>query len=126
MHEHSLVRALLRQVEAIAAEHPGSQIKSFRVRIGEFSGVEVDLLASAYDVLVQDTSLRGAVLNVERVPLEAVCDQCGHEFHIERFQFECDKCGCLRLTLRGGEELLLDSVTLEETVHEQKYSGANA
>jgi Zn finger protein HypA/HybF involved in hydrogenase expression len=73
------------------------------------------LLASAYDDLVEDSSLRGTVLNVQRVPLSAVCDQCGHEFHIERFLFECDKCGSLRLSLRGGEELLLDSVTMEET-----------
>src|SRR6476646_10058389 len=121
MHEHSLVRALLRKVEDIAAEHPGNQIVTIRVRIGEFSGAEADLLSSAYDELVKDTSLRGAALNVERVPLEAVCDQCGHQFHIERFHFECDKCGSVRLSLRGGEELLLDSVTLEETVDEPKH-----
>ena len=77
MHEHSLVRALLRQVEKIAAEHPGSQIISVRVRIGEFSGVEPDLLSSAYDDLVQDTPLQDAALNLERVPLEGLCDQCG-------------------------------------------------
>ena len=99
----------------MAAEHPGSRVVSVRVRIGEFSGVEPDLLSSAYDDLVQDTPLQDAALDMERVPLEAVCDQCGHQFRIERFHFECDQCGSLRLTLRGGEELLLDSVTLEET-----------
>ena len=52
---------------------------------------------------------------VVRVPLTAVCDQCGNQFRVERFKFQCDQCGSLRLALRGGEELLLESVTFEET-----------
>jgi hydrogenase nickel incorporation protein HypA/HybF len=115
MHERSLVRALLRQVEKIAAEHPDSQIISVRVRVGEFSGVEPDLLSSAYDDLVQNTALQDAALNLERVPLEAHCEQCGCQFRIERFNFQCDECGSLKLTLCGGEEMLLDSVAMEET-----------
>jgi len=115
MHERSLVKALLRQVESVAREHPGSHVVSIRVRIGEFSGVEPDLLASAYDDLVQDSALCGSTLGMERVPLEAICQQCGHKFRIERFHFQCEKCGSLKLALHGGEELLLDSVTFEET-----------
>ena len=114
MHERSLVRALLRQVQTVADENARCRIVSIRVRIGEFSGVEPDLLCSAYDDLVQDTPLRGAELKMKRVPLEAVCDQCGNQFRIERFHFQCDKCGSVRLALCGGEELLLESVTFEE------------
>jgi hydrogenase nickel incorporation protein HypA/HybF len=115
MHERSLVRALLRQVEDVAAQHPGSNIQSIRVRIGELSGVESALLASAYDELVQDTPLRGASLDLEHVRLKAVCQTCGHEFPIEHFHFQCDRCGSVDLTVLGGEELLLDSVMFEET-----------
>jgi hydrogenase nickel incorporation protein HypA/HybF len=115
MHERSLVKALLRQVEDVAAEHPGSHIRSIRVRIGEFSGVEPDLLASAYNDLVQDTQLSDATLDLERAKLEGVCDQCGNCFRIEHFDFQCVRCGSLRVTVRGGEELLLESVMIEET-----------
>ncbi|MEX0613442.1 MAG: hydrogenase maturation nickel metallochaperone HypA [Pirellulales bacterium] len=114
MHERSLVKALLRQVEGVAAEHPGSHVLSIRVRIGEFSGVEPELLASAYDDLVMNTPFCGAALDLERVPLEGVCEQCGSRFGIERFNFQCAKCGSLRLTVHGGEEMLLDAVTMEE------------
>ena len=115
MHERSLVKALLRRVEDLAAEHPGSHVVSVRVRIGEFSGVEPELLASAYHDLITDTALRGAALDLEQVPLEAVCEQCGSQFRIERFNFRCDICGSMELTIRGGEEMLLDSVTMEES-----------
>ena len=100
MHERSLVKALLRQVGELAAEYPGSRIRSIQVCIGEFSGVEPELLASAYDDLVIETPFRGAALNLEQVPLEAGCDQCGSRFRIERFNFQCDKCGSPRLTIR--------------------------
>ncbi len=115
MHERSLVKALLRQVKGVAAEHPGSCVVSIRVCIGEFSGVEPELLASAYRDLITDTPLRGAALDVEQVPLEAVCEQCGRQFRVERFNFQCDVCGSMKLTIRGGEEMLLDSVTLKES-----------
>jgi hydrogenase nickel incorporation protein HypA/HybF len=115
MHERSLVKALLRQVEHVAGEYPGSRVVAIRLRIGEFSGVEMELLASAYEDLVTETPFRGATLNLEQLPLEAVCDQCGSRFRIERFTFQCNGCGSLQLSIHGGEEMLLDSVTMEET-----------
>jgi hydrogenase nickel incorporation protein HypA/HybF len=114
MHERSLVRALLRQVEKIADENASGRVVAIHVRIGEFSGVEPDLLAGAYDDLVQETRLQGAALELQKTPLQAVCDQCGDRFRIERFNFQCGKCGSLSLALSGGEEMLLESVTMEE------------
>jgi len=115
MHERSLVRALLRQVQQIADGDSASRVVSIHVRIGEFCGVEPELLASAYSDLVAHTPLRGAALDLVRVPLEGICDLCGSRFRIERFNFQCDQCGSLNLTLQGGEEMLLESVTMEET-----------
>jgi len=114
MHERSLVRALLRQVEALAAEHAPHRVLGIRVRIGEFSGVEPELLQSAYDDMVEHTTLRGAELAIDEVPLEAVCQQCGQTFHVDNFRFECAECGSVQLTISGGEELLLESVAMEE------------
>ena len=116
MHERSLVRALLRQVEHVAAEHPSCRILTIRLCIGEFSGVEPELLATAYGHLVRDTPLRDAALELKYVPLEATCEQCGGRFRVERFKFKCVTCGSVRLVVTGGEEMLLESVTFEEVV----------
>jgi hydrogenase nickel insertion protein HypA len=89
-------------------------VLAIRVRVGELCGVEPKLLSSAYDDLVRDTPLRGATLEMECVPLKAICDQCGNKFRIVGFHYECDQCGSLRLSLRGGDELCLDSVRFEE------------
>src|SRR3972149_380816 len=114
MHERSVVRALLRQVEALAAEHPASRVRAGRVRIGEFSGVEPALLRSAYDELVEETTLRGATLEAQQVPLEAICDEGGLNFRVDDCRFACKPGGSLQLTICGGEELLLESISMEE------------
>jgi hydrogenase nickel incorporation protein HypA/HybF len=114
MHEWSLVRALLRQVETLAKQYPHSCITQVRVRFGEFSGVEPELLKGAYEQLVSSTSMHGAELLMEAVRLEAECRNCGHRFAVERFHFECPVCGSSLLTICGGEELMLESVVLED------------
>ena len=116
MHERSLVKALLRQVEDVAAKRPAGRVAKIRVRVGEFSGVEPELLASAYEDIVAGTPFRDAVLDWERVPREGCCDQCNHRFRIERFEFQCDLCGSRKITVLGGEELQLDSITMVEVV----------
>jgi hydrogenase nickel incorporation protein HypA/HybF len=103
-------------VQQIADENSGGRVLSIRVLVGEFSGVEPELLASAYAELIQETYFSDARLDWEKVPLEGVCDQCRKRFRIEQFSFQCARCGSMHVTLRGGEELLLDSVTMEETL----------
>ena len=126
MHERSLVRALLRQVEALAAAHRSNRVIAIRVKIGEFSGVEPELLATAYDDLVEKSALCGAELEIERVPLEATCQRCERQFRIGDYRFKCIGCGGTQLTISGGEELLLDSVTMEEEWDEEKSACRDA
>lgn len=116
MHERSLVRALLKKVQQVADENVAGRVLSIRVRIGEFSGVEPELVANAYYELIQDTRFSDTSLEVEQAPMEAVCDECGCNFRIEQFHFNCARCGSPYVEIRGGEELLLDSVTMEETL----------
>lgn len=113
MHERSLVRALLRQALGIMAQQGASRALAIRLSVGEFSGVEPELLRTAYDEMVQDTALCGAELTVEQIPLTAACEQCGCEFPVKRFRFECPACRSRQVSIRRGDELLLDTITLE-------------
>ena len=116
MNEGPLIQALIKKVQQVAEANGATRVISIHVRIGESSPVDPELFSSTYQNLVQDTPLKDAVLTLERAQLEAVCNQCGNRFPIEHGHFECDKCGSMRLSLCGDEELLLESVTLEEQV----------
>jgi hydrogenase nickel incorporation protein HypA/HybF len=114
MHELSLARALLRQVEELRQSHRAAGVRTVRVSVGEFSGVEADLLDTAFCHLTEGTPLEGARLSIERVPLEARCTVCKHEFAVRGFRFFCPRCDARDVRIVGGEELMLESLTLAE------------
>lgn len=114
MHEASLVRSLVRQVEQLAQRHGACRVKEVKVSVGEFSGVEPDLLVTAFERQIEGTPLDGARLLLEPVKLAAACAACGHEFAVERFDFTCPSCGRPGAgKVTRGEELMLESLTLE-------------
>lgn len=114
MHERSLVRALLTQVGELLQQHHAPRVASVRVRIGEFSGVEPELFRLAFDDMVQATPFRGASLELKTVDLEARCEECERRFHVPSFRFHCPDCGSTKTAVICGEELLLESVTMED------------
>jgi Zn finger protein HypA/HybF involved in hydrogenase expression len=114
MDTQTLVRNLVRQVEDEVAKYPGGHVVSLRVRVGELSGVETRTLSRAYAEAVRNSLLRGTAVTIETEVPDAVCDQCGNKFRFEPGKSECNKCGSMRLSLHGGEQLYLDSVLLED------------
>ena len=113
MHERSLVRALLANVEDLMQQQSGDRVVAVNISVGDFSGVEPDLLKIAFDDLVRSTRAMGALLHIQRVSLEARCHDCCCAFHVQRFRFECPRCGSRDIKIVRGEGLMLESVTME-------------
>ncbi len=113
MHEVSVARSLIREVEAIAARAGAERVTSIRVRVGEFSGVDPDLLQSAVALVTTHGIARNLDVIVERIALTARCSACDSEFAVQRFKFICPKCCSTETRIVAGEELVLDTVTLE-------------
>ncbi|MCP5000543.1 MAG: hydrogenase maturation nickel metallochaperone HypA [Hyphomicrobiales bacterium] len=104
---------MLRSLEKLLAEHQAAKATSVNVIVGEFAGVEPDLLESAFKQEAEGGAAEGARLCIMRTSLAGKCDCCRHEFPIKRFRFVCPLCGANNVTVKGGEELLLESVTME-------------
>ncbi|HVX12236.1 MAG TPA: hydrogenase maturation nickel metallochaperone HypA [Pirellulales bacterium] len=114
MHEHSLVQALLAQVERLTDAQGPCEVEEVHVRMGPFSGVEPLLVESAFEALVAGTSLGKARLVIEEVPLSARCAVCGHHFEVLRFQFRCPACDTREIEVTGGDGFMLESITLRQ------------
>ncbi len=115
MHEFSLAQAILDEVDRVRREHGGGRVKAFRIEAGELAGVETALLTGAIEMLLAGSSDEGAILELEAVPVEAHCQECGAEFRVQRFQFLCPHCGGGSLEVLRGEGLVLRDVTLERS-----------
>ena len=113
MHEISLVKALLCQIEDLVVQHRAKRVSCVKLTVGEFSGVEPDLLEMAFVQQSQNSTIAGASLSMTRRPLTGVCRSCSEEFPIVQFRFQCPGCGSADVQVSSGEELILESVTME-------------
>ena len=113
MHEESLVKGLLQQVEQIQAENGSGQVLEIQVEVGPLSGVEPLLFSLAFDRLIPGTIAEGARLNLVEVPLHAHCPACDLELEVIAFNFHCPHCqGNLRV--QRGDGLFLTGLTLSD------------
>lgn len=115
MHELSICQSLVAQLEGIALERNAQVIAQVTIGIGPLSGVEADLLKSAYPVASAGTIAESAELVVQALPIVVKCTQCGSESEALANKLTCKHCGDWHTTLLSGDELLLMSVELEKT-----------
>ncbi len=108
MHEVSLVRSLLEQVDRIVIEQDGRAAVEVRVEIGPLSGVEPLLLKEAFAQLAGN-----GTLIIDEVPLTARCDSCHTEFELETFGFVCPHCDSRETSIVRGDTFRLMSVTVD-------------
>jgi len=114
MHELAICQSLIEQVEVIAQEHKAQSVSSIVIGMGPLSGVEVQLLTSAYPIASAGTVAEDAELVVEHLPIKVKCTQCGSESDALPNKLICKQCGDWRTTLLSGDEMMLLKVELEK------------
>ncbi len=113
MHEASLVRSLLTQVEQLRAVHGGGTVTQIEVEIGPLSGVEALLVRDAFSWLAAESNLHNAELVIHETELQAVCNECGNAFTLPSFRFECPHCESRHVRVTHGDQFRLLNVTME-------------
>jgi hydrogenase nickel incorporation protein HypA/HybF len=82
--------------------------------VGHLRQVVPGALEFAFELTAAGTSVEGAELDMEVVPAAGRCRSCGVESELAGFPLQCAGCGSSDLQLIRGEELLVDSLELEE------------
>jgi hydrogenase nickel incorporation protein HypA/HybF len=116
MHELALATGILEAAEAalVQAGDPTARVRRVRVRLGEFAGVQGELLANAFELARAGTSLAKAELAIERVEASFLCLACRKTVSRPSEDGACPACGARRLQLQTGRELDVVALELEE------------
>jgi len=113
MHELSIAEAIV----AVAERHAGGRrVYGVEVKVGRLRQVVPSALELAFELTTAGTSLEGAELRIEDVPAGGRCRACGADSILDGFPLACGACGGMDLEITAGEELLVDSLELEETM----------
>jgi hydrogenase nickel incorporation protein HypA/HybF len=115
MHERSLARSILRQIEELGNDYPKQRITSVELEVGLMSGVEADLLGNALHE-EQTNEKHSVAFVLQVVPLQAKCSACQSCFEMEGFSFVCVQCGADELDITHGDSVQIMTVTLEEAL----------
>ncbi len=111
MHEYALMQDLMDRVAGEAAARSALAVHRVRIRIGDLSGVEADLVESAYEIVKAGTPCEAATLEIERVPATWACSACGRPIP-GGGRLQCGACGAPARLVAGGE-ILLGQIELE-------------
>jgi hydrogenase nickel incorporation protein HypA/HybF len=111
----SIVQALIEQVhvEIAQSDHEG-RVAGLDLVIGRMSGVHVDSIRFAFEILTPGTIMEGADLRIEEPTATLTCHQCGGRKDVDQITLECPSCGSDNILLQGGQDLLLHSIELLE------------
>ena len=110
MHELAICQALLRQVLEVAEERGTQRIGRIKLRIGPLSGIEPELLKTAFPLVAAGTPSEGASIAIEDSPVRVRCQNCGSTSQALTNRLLCRDCGSWRVKLISGYEMLLVSV----------------
>lgn len=122
MHEYSVLQSLLTAVEATvdeavakrrtqSAEPVKADVRTIEVRIGELSGVEVELLERAWTLFDDDARWGGTDLRVETVPARFTCPGCERSF-VRGEILRCPDCE-LPARMLQGDEIVLQRIEMD-------------
>ena len=113
MHEYSIVQSLLDACEENAKANDASKVTKVVVKIGVMSGVEPELLKTAFDTFKEQTICDGAEFIMNIQPVVIGCKNCLVESTLQKLQYCCPECQSVELNVLDGEDMYLMQLELE-------------
>jgi hydrogenase nickel incorporation protein HypA/HybF len=112
VHELGIAQSIIDIVTKVANENGGGRISRVSIQAGELRALVKDQLTFCFDFAAEGTQAAGAKLDVEVIPVEALCESCNREFRVRNFEFICPDCGGTSVRVLRGKELRILEVEL--------------
>src|SRR6059036_3989838 len=111
MHELSIAQSV---VEIACRNAEGKRVTKVTLSVGHLRQVVPSALSFSFELVAMGTAAEGATLNLVLVPAAGVCRACGTETALQAFPFLCSSCKGSDLQITAGDELMVESLDLEE------------
>ncbi|MEA2111270.1 MAG: hydrogenase/urease nickel incorporation protein HypA [Campylobacterota bacterium] len=113
MHEYSIVQSLLDSCEENTRANNATKVVKVVVKIGVMSGVEPELLKTAFDTFKEKTVCEEAefIMNIQQVLVR--CRDCLSENELQSLEYTCPDCQSVNLEILDGEDMFLMQLELQ-------------
>ena len=116
MHEKSLVQSLLNQVEQLRMQNNATSVGRVTVEVGPLSGVEPELIRSAFDELASTQFESPPALDIRLIRMQIRCRSCRHETEVEGMTLQCPECASIKVQIVRGDEFRLIDISMQVPV----------
>ena len=107
MHEYSIVQSLIESCEESARVNNAKEITKVVIKIGVMSGVEPQLLQTAFDTFKEVSICKSAEFIINMQPILVRCLDCSVESTLAESEYLCPLCSSARLDVIDGEDMYL-------------------
>ena len=105
MHELALAQEMLVILNEEAARHRLKKVTGITLEVGVLANVVSEALSFAFEALTGDTIFEGATLVLHKIPVKAVCQDCGESYTALQIPFFCPQCKSNKASILAGTEL---------------------
>ncbi len=113
MHELSIAESLLAIVQEEIARHCLENVISVKIKVGKLTAIQPEALSFCFEIITEDTSLKGVALDIEVLAIKGYCEECKENFELEEPVMICPKCRNWNVRIKGGRELYVDAIEVE-------------
>ena len=113
MHEVSLIENVIALVQQERTKQVFTRVNMIKLKVGALGHAEPEALRFCFDAVATGTIAEGSRLEIEIVPGEGWCADCGRTVPIEELFGPCPVCAGVRVRMTGGDALRLAEMEVE-------------
>ena len=113
MHEFSMTTQIVENVLREAEKHNAKKVTEVHLTIGKLTFLGIEQVRFSYNILVEDTIMKGSKLYIEEKNGVVKCSSCGYEgaleygdnpiYHVSIPTLRCPECGEAAKLVEGRE-----------------------
>jgi hydrogenase nickel incorporation protein HypA/HybF len=113
MHEMSIAMTIVESVVEKAGMEGAGRVSQIELVVGRLAGVAIESLKFCFSAASRETLAESAELVIAEKPAIGECEDCGMRFSVDFHYARCQTCGGFRVKIVSGEELYIQSITIE-------------
>ncbi len=114
MHEGHFTEQIVEAVIGELKKHPGRDVESITVKVGEVYHLVGDSVLMHYDLITKGTALEGVKLDLLEEPMQVICGQCKKTGPVEDHHLLlCSFCYSRQVKPVAGDKVTIDKIVFK-------------
>lgn len=121
MHELSMAQGIIDAVLKTAEENNASEVTEVSIEIGRLAMINPEQLKFMLGVLIENTIVENAKIEIEEIPVEVECPECGFQGNAVLDDLDhyapivtCPKCDNKRISILNGKDCIVKNIVIEK------------